>query len=380
MDIARRVTARGFTGCVTCCVAFCTSLWLIMATDSGFSQTSGSGDQIAPSPFDDAFSTEVGEQLDAAFRDGRLRNLHSVVLVSNDQLLVERYYEGKDERWGRRLGRVEFTPETLHDLRSVSKSLVGMLYGIALSEGKVAAPGEPLLKHLPQYAELADERRSRITIGNALSMQLGFQWDEDLPYTDPRNSEHAMELSPDRCRFVLEQPLVHEPGTRWKYSGGATALIACLLVEGTGVPLPDYANAKLFEPLGITHFEWVTGHDGVAIAASGLRMRPRDLAKLGQLVLNGGVLDGRQLIPHEWLETSLESHAQIDYRFNYGYHWWLARRWGWVGAFGNGGQRLVVLRKRNLALVVTAGNYNDPEAWKVPASVLTDVILPALDR
>lgn len=345
-------------------------------TDSGRRST-GDWEQVAPA--DAGFVLDLAKRLDRLADDEAYENLHGVVIVRGGKLVAERYFDGPDERWGDPLGTVHFTPHTLHDLRSMSKSVVGVLYGIALAEGKVPPPDRPVLDGLPQYSEFAaDPARQRITVADALTMQLGLEWNEDLPYTDPRNSEIAMERSPDRCRYVLEQPVVGEPGTRWSYTGGATALLACLITEGTGISLLDYAREKLFSPLGIEDVEWVTGRDGIAAAASGLRMRPRDLAKIGRLILDGGRYRGTQLVPSAWVESSLEPHARVDDDLDYGYHWWVARTWNWVAAFGNGGQRMTLLPRAGIVLVVTAGNYDRLDAWKVPVGVLVDVVLPSL--
>lgn len=327
------------------------------------------------------FAQEAARRIDACHREGRLRNLHAVVIEHAGETVLERYYAGTDERLGDPLGSVAFTAETLHDLRSVSKSIVGLLYGIALAEGKVPLPEKPLLDHLPGYADLArDPDRRRITVADALTMRLGLEWDESLPYVDARNSEIAMECSPDRCRFVLERRLVAEPGTAWVYCGGATALLARLITDGTGTALADYAREKLFSPLAIEHVEWVTGRDGCEVAASGLRMRPRDLAKIGRLALNGGAHADTRIIPESWVETSFARHARIDDDLDYGYQWYVARRWPWIAAFGNGGQRMTLLPRADMVLVVMAGNYNSADAWKVPVAVLVDAVLPALGR
>lgn len=369
------------TGIHTLRIVLVASAGVIMSINQGSCQTPQTNDSPSATSATTTFVTELGNRLDAGVRDGKWNNLHAVVVVGHRELLFERYYEGMDERWGQALGPVKFTPETLHDLRSVSKSVVGLLYGIALDEGKVPSLDQSLVSFLPQYADLSnDPVRQRITVAHALSMQLGLEWDESFPYADARNSEIAMEKAPDRCRFVLERPFVDEPGTRWNYSGGATALLACLITEGTDMTLLDYTRARLFSPLGIEHVEWVTGRDGIEVAASGLRMRPRDLAKIGQLVLNRGTYNGAQLVPANWIEASFEPHARVDDDFDYGYQWWIARRWSWVAAFGNGGQRMTVLPRPKLVLVVSAGNYNSPDAWKVPVGVLVDVVLPSLNQ
>ena len=321
----------------------------------------------------------IAERVDAGVRDGSLANLHAVLLMRDGDMVMERYYRGSDERWGRSLGQVQFDARTLHDLRSVTKSIVSLLYGIALAEGAVPPPDCPLLDALPRYADLAASvERRRITVADALTMRLGLAWDESLPYSDSRNSEHAMELAPDRCRYVLEQPVTEPPGTRWVYAGGATALLGQLIAAGTRMPLRDYARVRLFAPLGIDDFDWVTGADGVDAAASGLRLCARDLARIGQMVLDGGVHGGTRLVPEHWLRDSFEPHARVDGDLDYGYQWWIARRWNWLAAFGNGGQRLTVMPRARLVLVVMAGNYNAPDAWKVPVRVLTEAVLPSL--
>jgi CubicO group peptidase (beta-lactamase class C family) len=269
-------------------------------------------------------------------------------------------------------------PETRHDLRSVTKSVTSLLYGIALGDGLVPAPDEPLLRSFPQYPDLAaDPQRAELLVGHALTMSLGLEWREDLPYTSPANAEIAMELAPDRYRYILERPILEPPGGRWGYCGGATALLGRLLADGTGQPLPQYARAVLFAPLGIDDFEWMAGADDVPSAASGLRLRPRDLARIGELVLAEGAWDGRQVVPADWIGTMLEPRLSTDWGAGYGYQWYLESVAGhriFAGA-GNGGQRLFVLPESDTVVAVTAGNYDDPEQWRVPHTVLEQVIL-----
>jgi CubicO group peptidase (beta-lactamase class C family) len=243
-----------------------------------------SGGPARPSPADDwqtmslteaGFAPETAERLADAVQSGRLPNLHAVVVARHGKLVLERYDQGEDERWGQPLGRVTFGPKVRHDVRSISKSIVGLLYGIALAEGRVPALDQPIVDQFPEYPDLVREpARRRMTIAHALTMTLGTEWDETLPYTDPRNSEIAMERAADRYRFVLDRPLIAEPGTRWTYNGGTTTVLAHLIARGTGRSLLAFARAKLFAPLGIVDVEWVVGMNGEPSAASGLRMRP----------------------------------------------------------------------------------------------------------
>ena len=140
-------------------------------------------------------------------RDGRVSGLDALLVSRRGRLLFEYYGEGEAENWGKPLGKVTFGPTVLHDLRSVTKSIVGMLYGIALADGKVPPPEAKLYDQFPEYADLAKQPgRDRITIAHVLSMTMGLEWDElTYPYGDPRNSENAMEAAPDRFRFILDR-------------------------------------------------------------------------------------------------------------------------------------------------------------------------------
>lgn len=297
----------------------------------------------------------MADRVDAVLRAGEAPNLHGLVVSRQGQVVLERYGEGVDHRLGDSLGRVRFDAGTLHDVRSISKSVVALLYGIALKDGLVPEPGEKLVRQFPEYPDLvAEPARARLTIEHALTMTLGLAWDESLPYTSVANSELAMEAAPDRYRYVLERPIVEEPGRRWSYCGGATALLGGLITKGTGEPLAEFARTALFEPLGIGAFEWTAGRDGVAMAAAGLRLRPRDLAAIGTLLLDGG----RDIVPAAWLEEMLRPRVPIADDRWYGYQWYLETG-GTYAAHGNGGQRLAVLPAQDLVVAMTAGDYDD---------------------
>lgn len=344
---------------------------------------------MGATPEQEGFFADVGDKLDAGIRSGLLHDLHAVLVSRADELVLERYYTGPDEDWGKPLGVVTFGPDTLHDLRSVTKSVVGLLYGIALDRKLVPPPEAPLLAQFPQYPDLAaDPRLARLTILNALNMTMGMEWNEELPYTDPANGEIQMERAPDRYRFVLSRPIVAAPGERWTYSGGDVALIGYLIAKGSGTTLQEFARQALFEPLGITAFEWATGQDGIASAASGLRLRARDLLRIGQLVLANGRWADTQIVSHEWLEASFRPAINTDQGVQYGRLWYIGesvtpalpgpRRW--IAAFGNGGQRLFVMPDAQLATVIFCGDYNKPDQWITPIRIWREIVLANLQR
>lgn len=344
----------------------------------------------ATAPQDAGFAPDISAKIDFGVRSGLIPNLHSIIVARHGKIAVERYYKGGDESWGMPFGDVAHGPDTLHDVRSVTKSVVSLLYGMALEGGLVPLPDAPLLAQFPQYADLAiDPERVKLTVAHALTMSLGTDWNEAIPYTDPANSEVQMERAPDRLRYVLERPVTHEPGTKWVYNGGASALLGAMIEQGTGQKLADFATKALFGPLGITHFEWHAGEDGVHSAASGLRLTARDLARIGQLALENGSADGRQIVPQQWLEQSTIPRLPTGEGPSYGYQWWLgaapvrAMDWAeqdWFGAFGNGGQRLFVMPSTGIVMAAFFGNYDRMDAWMFPGRIWWEIVLPGIDR
>ena len=346
-------------------------------------------DWTPASPSELEFSPDLERRLDDFIRSGRASNLHGVLIARRGRMVFERYYEGDDvvrDSGGRAVPtRVAFTAGRAHELRSVTKSIISLLYGIALGESKVPALDQPLLAQFPQYNDLPDMAQRRgWTIKHAMTMTLGMDWDEEISYDDPRNGQTAMDAAPDCYRYALEQPIVAVAGERWIYNGGATALIGKILENGIRQSLPNYARAVLFDPLGIGETVWRAGRDGERNFASGLAMRPRDLARIGQMLLDGGKADCRQIVPSSWLDAAFQPAARINDRRQYGYHWYLGnavfngpegrRRARWVGAMGNGGQRLVVFPELELVAVITAGNYN--QRGRALDDVFNEVLLP----
>jgi CubicO group peptidase (beta-lactamase class C family) len=254
----------------------------------------------------------------------------------------------------------------LHTLQSVSKSVTSLLIGIAIGRGEIAGVEAPALRYLRAYRAKGDPRQAAMRLEHVLSMRAGIRWDEDsVPYTDPANSCANMEASSDWIQFVLDQPMAEQPGRSFRYNSGATQLLAGVLRQATGRQADDYARERLFAPLGITRFAWKRAH-GVTDTEGGLYLAPRDLARLGVLVLQDGVWEGRRIVPPGWIRESTmprvrASDAQESERvYDYGYQWWLipatAARPGAVAALGYGGQRLIVVPERGLVAVFTGWN------------------------
>lgn len=321
-------------------------------------------------------------------RAGKYSNIHSLLVLRSGKLVAEAYFRGDDERRGRPLGTVRFDADTLHDLRSVSKSVTSALFGIAMASGAIRDLDAPVLSYFPEYKDLQTPERLRIRLRDVLSMTSGLEWDESSrPYGDPLNSETAMDAADDRYRFILSHPIAASPGERFRYSGGDTMLLAAVIERATKQTLSKYAEQVLFRPLGIERHEWIAYPDGTAIAASGLRLLPRDMAKFGLLYLQGGRWSGTQVVPESWVKVSTSMQAKVSDRpfgfQSYGYQWWLGSarddaHTPWIMAVGNGGQRIMLIPSLDLVMVMTAGMYNSPAQTNVTFEVLLDGVLPAL--
>ena len=327
------------------------------------------------------------EALTKALRSWPELGVHAVLIERDARLVYEEYFAGHDQRWGEPLGPIVFTHETRHDLRSVTKSVISALTGIALASGAIKSLDQPLLDHFPEYADLNTLERRRVTLAHVLSMSSGFDWNEDIPYTDPRNDEIRMTRHKDPLRFALEPRFVANPGVQFNYNGGLTQVMAAVLERTTKTPIEDYARARLFEPLGITDVEWVGDLAGMPSAASGLRLRARDLAKFGSLYLHGGRWNGKQILDAEWVERSTRRHVPLNSKSaaGYGYFWWYnchASDRGEIevrAAVGNGQQRVFVLPGLKMVVTILAGRYNDfTVGGSLGRRILHEHVIPAV--
>lgn len=322
-------------------------------------------------------------KLVADLRAGVVPNVHAVLIVRHGKLAAEAYFDGMDERRGQEPQMVRFGPEVLHDIRSVSKSVTSLLFGAVLVSGRIRSVDDPVADYLPEYKDLPAAKRLRLR--HLLTMTMGQKWDESVSYRSPENSETAMEMAKDRYRYVLSQPFLSEPGAVFAYSGGASALVSKIVERSTGVRIDRYAEQVLFRPLEISRWEWLTYPDGDPIAASGLRMLPRDLAKFGSLYLSGGRWNGRQVVAASWIRESIAPKLKISDQVQYGYFHWRIQKVPYRGqavqvisTAGNGGQRTFLLPELNTLAVITAGHYNQPASRTLPEDVLLRYLLPAL--
>jgi len=166
-----------------------------------------------------------------------------------------------------------------------------------------------------------DDRKRRMTLENLLTMTSGLNWNEDVAYDDPANPSDLMEATDDWVQFVIDRPMLTEPGTVFEYSSGATELFAYIFKRETGTDIEEYARRYLFRPLGIRAYHWKRTPLGVVDTEGGLYLRTQDLAKIGLLYLHNGVCSGRQIVSPEWIRNSLTPRIDSREGFKYGYFW-----------------------------------------------------------
>jgi len=320
--------------------------------------------------------------------DAKESNVHAVLVVRHGTLVFEHYFAGSDQMLGwpvRQLGDVTFGPDTRHDERSVSKSIVALVLGIAIDRGLINGLDASVLSFFPEYADLATPAKDRITLRDLITMSAGLEWRE----AGPQNTSDAILYVPDPSRYALQQAVVAPPGRVFNYSSGLTELIGAVLKKATGKPVDELARAWLFAPLGITDVEWARDAKGDPLASAGLRLRPRDLAKIGQLVLQHGVWNDAQVVPAAWVEAATNPQIDVSYLSPlscfYGYYFWLGRSLidkhavEWVAAIGLGGQLLYIVPALDLVVVVNAGGYAIPftRMYTAPTTILNQYVLEA---
>jgi CubicO group peptidase (beta-lactamase class C family) len=308
-------------------------------------------------------------------------NVHAVLVARDGKLVFERYFRGSDEINGRRVENVTFDADRLHNIKSVSKSVASLAVGIALDRGLIRSINEPIFSFFPELSDLRSPEKERLQLLHALTMSMGLKWVEAIPSNEGNNDEERMHMAADPCRYVLGLPVTAPAGQEFFYNTGALTLVSAIIRKATGRPLDEFARETLFEPMGIAGVEW-SRVKGDSDAGGGLRLRPRDMAKIGQLVLAGGRWNDRQIVSRVWIETSTAPKIEATAGLFYGYLWWLGRSLlngrevHWVGALGRGGQSIRIVPELDLAVVVTAAYYQDysPRAFQVQYGVFKDVL------
>ena len=283
--------------------------------------------------------SEPGDDFEAIVAAAaKLEPLSSLLIWHKDSLLVEEYFNG-------------MAANRVANVKSVSKSIVGLLVGIAIEDGVIDSVDQPIADLLPAYSSVMQRAaKRRITVRDLLTMQSGLE-------STSFGNYGAWVASPDWVRDAVRRPVECEPGSCWGYSTGTTHILGVIVAQRTGRSLRDYASERLFGPIGIPVRSWDRDPQGNYLGGNNMSFRPVELIRLGRLLLEDGEVDGRRLVPQDWLDVSWRRYTRSPYNGNgYGFHWWNRPMAGQhvVFAWGYGGQFLYIVPALDLAVVVTS--------------------------
>jgi len=257
----------------------------------------------------------------------------------------------------------------MHTMQSITKTVSSVIMGAAITRGDFKASLDTPLMHYFDETRVKnmDERKKRITLRHVLTMTTGMEWVENVAYDDPRNEANLMEATDDWVQYVIDHPMVQEPGTVFNYSSGTSELLAYIFQKETGQDVEEYGEKYVFAPLGIQHY-WKRSPMSVVDTEGGLYLSGADLAKIGYLYLHEGMWDGKQIVSKEWVKASLTPAIDAEEGFKYGYQWWLLPRANGLSVVpmgeGFGGQRLMVFPEKDLMATFTAWSIlTDPPSY-----------------
>ena len=303
-----------------------------------------------------------------AIERGDYQKIHAVLLVRGGRIVLEEYFGG-------------YSQEKLHPIRSATKSFGSVLIGIAVDEGLIPGAEEPVERYFKDQTSAWGDRAGAVTIKSLLTMTCGLDCDDHGD--DSFKCEREMRRAEDWVNFALGLPMVHPPGKHWAYNSATLILLSEIITQTSGLSVPQFAERYLFEPLGIKEFKWCFSPKGRAWMAGSAFMRPRDMARFGQMCLDKGVWNNRRIVSEKWLVESTRLHSHSEFGMEYGYLWWHGRHimggrsleafW----AEGNGGQVIFICPAIDLVAVFTAGNYNSLLEFQF-MGLLINHILPAI--
>ncbi len=285
----------------------------------------------------------------AAFAEAENRGfVDGLVIIKNGRLIAETYCNGFDKN-------------TAHNAMSVSKSFLSALTGIALREGCLDSLNQKMIAFFPEYVYPSmDPRKYDITLRHLLMMRAGIDQEQ--------NNYFQIYKSPDWIKATIDLPLLFDPGSRMVYNTFQTHLLSAILTKASRMSTLEFAKRFLLDPLGIFVRRWEQDPQGYYFGGNAMHFTPRDMARFGFLYLHNGAVDGRQIVPDEWVKESLTDftgHKNLSWgdlkNYNYGYLWWTGELGGYkaVLAIGHGGQFIILFPQMDMVLAATANHDVD---------------------
>ena len=352
------------------------SIALVAASATGCAEGARSRVYVAPQAQADglrvadarAMGLDTG-RVGAMVRDLRTKRFGkqtSLLVIKGGQLIIEEYFEGDSRE--------------LRPVQSVSKSITSLLIGHALAQGWIDDIDDPIAKYLPTYRHLLDAGKERITIRHLLTMTSGLEWNEwDPPYSDTTNVRVRERSSADAIAFVLSRPLASQPGETHAYNGGGVTVLGEIVKTASGLSQHVLVQRAFAGLLDTTEIQPRFEKDGRLNAAGGFLMTSRGMAKIGEMVLRGGIWNGDTVFAPGWIRESTAAVLGLGH-VGYGYLWWRQtvsvgeRSIDAIVASGLGGQYIVIIPDLDVVIAFTADNYDQ----EVPSETVIDHVLPAL--
>jgi len=317
-----------------------------------------------------------GEKLTLAFNEfKKVEGALSLIVCRNGQIVAEEYTNYQS-----------YGADSIKNIMSVTKTITGVLAGLAIDKGYIESLHDPIKKYLTGIVTFPDEVKGNITIEQLLKMSFGHAWNGTSSSSLFVACFHESE---DNLQYIIDLPLVTTPGTVFNYSDGASHLLSAIISQATGMSTLDFAAENLFDPIGITEYEWSTDDRGYHLGAAYLRIKPRDMIRFGNLILNKGVYGGRQVVPESWINemttAKISTNDDIPYGPEYGYQIWLGTVSGnrYYMAIGWGGQFIVIVPGLQLVVAATCwtGGISDRQAgehWMSIIKIVMEKIIPAV--
>jgi CubicO group peptidase (beta-lactamase class C family) len=335
-------------------------------------------------PQSQSMNADSLKAFDAAISSGKYGNVDDMIVTRNGKLVYQKQYKHDydkiyGEEAGKKSGLNQLEPGgqynyynawwhpfyrrgELHSLQSVTKTITSVIIGVATARKEFPDLSSTVLSFFDTTeVKNIDDRKRRMTIRHLLTMTSGFDWNENLPYSDPRNDCSVMEASFDWVKYTIDKPMTVEPGETFNYNSGSSQLLSYIFRKATGKDIEEYAVKFLFLPVGINDHFWKRTPTGLVDSEGGLYLKATDLAKIYYLCLNGGKWNGQQLITPEWIKASVTPAISIRQDVKYGYKWWLFAygdnnsKWAWTGS-GFGGQWPIIIPEYNIVAVFTGWN------------------------
>jgi CubicO group peptidase (beta-lactamase class C family) len=314
------------------------------------------------------FDTDL---LNEALEDANnISDLYSLLIGRNGDLIIENYYNGQG-------------PDSLHDVRSVTKSITSILVGIAIDKGYISNTNQLMYTFFGSLVDSIGRDKLKISIDHLLTMSGGFEWVPFGDWSEYNNWRNAT----DQINYILNKPIISAPGEVFNYNDAASHLLSVIVQEAVGIDLLEFAQQYLFNPLDIPPRPWITDNRGYPLGCVALFLTSKDMYKIGKMFLQNGIFNGNRIVSEKWIQKStqvqISTGGVIPFGVNYGYLWWIDYTNGikFYMAMGYGGQFIVLAPEKNLIVVATCDwhlNENlTGQNWYNTISLIVNKIIPA---